>query len=61
MILSLFYRSDTEAEHQLVKQAAVAAGASSAVVCSHWGEGGKGAAALADAVMQACQTPHNFQ
>lgn len=45
----------------MVKKAAVDAGATDAIVCSHWAEGGQGAAALADAVIEACQAPHTFQ
>ncbi|XP_013115695.1 C-1-tetrahydrofolate synthase, cytoplasmic isoform X1 [Stomoxys calcitrans] len=46
---------DTPAEHQLVKAAALKAGAYAAVVCSHWSDGGAGATELADAVIKACE------
>ena len=32
-----------------------------AVVCTHWMEGGKGAVALAEAVIKAAKNPANFQ
>ncbi|KAG8322409.1 hypothetical protein J6590_022861 [Homalodisca vitripennis] len=53
--------TDTDSEHRLVREVALAAGAYDAVVCSHWNEGGKGAVGLADAVIQACQSSHHFQ
>ena len=37
------FGTDSEEELQAVKEAALAAGAFDAVVCSHWAEGGKGA------------------
>lgn len=51
---------DTEAEHALVKKAALQAGAFDAVTCTHWGQGGAGAADLADAVIKACEQRSNF-
>ena len=56
-----FIRSDTQAELQLVKEAAIANGASDAVVCTHWADGGKGALELADAVIAATSKPSNFK
>ncbi len=41
--------------------AAMDAGAEAAVTCNHWAEGGKGAQALAEAVLEACEKPSNFQ
>uniref|UniRef100_A0A4X2MBJ5 C-1-tetrahydrofolate synthase, cytoplasmic n=1 Tax=Vombatus ursinus TaxID=29139 RepID=A0A4X2MBJ5_VOMUR len=55
------FRSDTEAEVELVVRLAKAAGAFDAVKCTHWAEGGKGAAALARAVQNASQAPSHFQ
>jgi formate--tetrahydrofolate ligase len=48
------FASDTEAELAAVKDAAVAAGASAAVVCRHHALGGAGAVELAEAVQEAC-------
>lgn len=59
--LDVFCRTDSSAELEVVKEAALAAGADDAVVCSHWRQGGQGAAALAEAVIKACQEPHSFQ
>lgn len=46
--------SDTSAEHAVIKNAAIEAGAKDAVVCKHWEDGGKGAVNLAKAVEKAC-------
>uniref|UniRef100_T1P9G4 C-1-tetrahydrofolate synthase, cytoplasmic n=1 Tax=Musca domestica TaxID=7370 RepID=T1P9G4_MUSDO len=55
------HSSDTDAEHELIKSAAVKAGAFAAVVCSHWSDGGAGASELADAVIKACENSKNFK
>uniref|UniRef100_A0A8C3T0W1 C-1-tetrahydrofolate synthase, cytoplasmic n=1 Tax=Chelydra serpentina TaxID=8475 RepID=A0A8C3T0W1_CHESE len=55
------FKSDTEAELQLVIQLAKEAGAYDAVKCTHWAEGGKGAVALAQAVQRASQEQSNFK
>ncbi|KAJ8674099.1 hypothetical protein QAD02_005361 [Eretmocerus hayati] len=55
------HQTDTPAELQLVKEAALANGAAAAVVCKHWAEGGQGAADLADAVIAATSKPSNFK
>jgi len=55
------FKTDTPAEVELVRQAAVEAGAEDAVVCTHWMEGGKGATALAEAVVKATEKPSNFK
>lgn len=55
------FATDTEAEIELVRQAALEAGAMDAVVSRHWMEGGKGAVALAHAVVKACEKPSNFR
>ena len=55
------FANDTEAEVEIVRQAAFAAGAMDAVVSRHWMEGGKGAIALAEAVVKACDQPTNFK
>lgn len=55
------FATDTKAEVELVRKAAQAAGAEDAVVCTHWMEGGKGAKALAEAVVKAAEKPVNFK
>ena len=55
------FAADTPAEVELVRKAAIAAGAVDAVVSRHWMEGGKGAIALAKAVVAACDKPTNFK
>ena len=55
------FANDTPAEVELVRQAALEAGAMDAVVSRHWMEGGKGAVALAEAVVKACEKPSKFQ
>jgi len=55
-----FFPTDTNAEINLIKEAALAAGASDAVLAKHWGEGGAGAADLAEAVVKACEEPKEF-
>ncbi|XP_068155521.1 C-1-tetrahydrofolate synthase, cytoplasmic isoform X1 [Drosophila tropicalis] len=53
--------NDTKAEHDLLKKAALAAGAFAAVVSTHWADGGAGAIDLADAVIKACEKGSNFK
>ena len=55
------FETDTDAETELVRKAAQAAGALDAVVARHWSEGGTGARALAEAVVTACKAPSDFQ
>jgi len=55
------FKDDTEAEVELIRKAAVEAGAEDAVVCRHWMEGGKGAIKLAEAVIKAAEKPTNFK
>ncbi|XP_077180004.1 C-1-tetrahydrofolate synthase, cytoplasmic [Paroedura picta] len=55
------FKSDTEAELQLVMKLAREAGAFDAVKCTHWADGGKGAVALAKAVQRASQAPSHFR
>ncbi|XP_019373995.1 PREDICTED: C-1-tetrahydrofolate synthase, cytoplasmic isoform X3 [Gavialis gangeticus] len=55
------FKTDTEAELDLVTQMAKEAGAFDAVKCTHWAEGGKGALALAHAVQRASQAPSHFK
>jgi len=55
------FASDTDAEIEVVRKAAVAAGAEDAVMCDHWAEGGAGAVELAKAVIAACDKPTDFR
>ncbi|HEY6072978.1 MAG TPA: formate--tetrahydrofolate ligase, partial [Anaerolineales bacterium] len=55
------FATDTPAECELVRQAAVEAGAEDAVVCTHWMQGGAGAIKLAEAVVKAAEKPSNFK
>ena len=55
------FATDTPAEVEVVRKAALEAGAMDAVVSRHWMEGGKGAVALAEAVVRACEKPSNFR
>ena len=55
------FADDTEAEVELVQQAALEAGAEDAAVSRHWMEGGEGAVKLAEAVVKAAEKPSNFK
>jgi methylenetetrahydrofolate dehydrogenase (NADP+)/methenyltetrahydrofolate cyclohydrolase/formyltetrahydrofolate synthetase len=55
------FHTDTDAEINLVREASLAAGALDAVGCNHWAKGGAGAIDLAQAVIQACDTPTEFK
>jgi len=55
------FTADTDAEVELVRQAALDAGAYDAVDSNVWAKGGEGGAALADAVVKACEQPSDFK
>jgi formyltetrahydrofolate synthetase len=55
------FKDDTQAEVDLVRQAALEAGAEDSVVARHWMEGGEGAVALAEAVVRAAERPSDFK
>jgi formyltetrahydrofolate synthetase len=55
------FKDDTPAEVEVVRKAAIAAGAMDAVVSRHWMEGGAGAIALAEAVIKAADKPSHFK
>ncbi len=55
------FPTDTQAEWDLIRDRAVTAGASAAVVTHHWERGGEGAAELAAAVEKACDEPKQFR
>jgi methylenetetrahydrofolate dehydrogenase (NADP+)/methenyltetrahydrofolate cyclohydrolase/formyltetrahydrofolate synthetase len=54
------FATDTQAEVELVRKAALEAGAEDSVVARHWMLGGEGATALAEAVVKACEKPVDF-
>lgn len=56
-----FFRTDTDAEVQLLRTACKQSGAFDAVVSKHWALGGQGAIDLAKAVVAACDQPSNFK
>jgi methylenetetrahydrofolate dehydrogenase (NADP+)/methenyltetrahydrofolate cyclohydrolase/formyltetrahydrofolate synthetase/formate--tetrahydrofolate ligase len=55
------FSTDTPAEIELVRNAAVEAGAETAAMSDHWTNGGDGAVELAEAVVAACEKPSNFE
>jgi len=55
------FKDDTDAELEMVREYAASQGAEVAVRSTHWAEGGKGAVALAEAVVAACEKPSNFK
>jgi formyltetrahydrofolate synthetase len=55
------FSTDTPAELEVVRQAAIEAGAVDAVVSTHWMDGGAGARALAEAVVKASRLPSSFR
>uniref|UniRef100_A0A146WJ23 formate--tetrahydrofolate ligase n=1 Tax=Fundulus heteroclitus TaxID=8078 RepID=A0A146WJ23_FUNHE len=54
------FRTDTQAEIDLVCRLAKECGASDAVPCQHWSQGGRGSVELARAVEEAARRPTNF-
>ncbi len=55
------FANDTPAEVELVRKAALEAGAMDAVVSTHWMDGGAGAVKLAEAVAKAAEKPSQFK
>ncbi|MGB9299206.1 MAG: formate--tetrahydrofolate ligase [Anaerolineae bacterium] len=55
------FTADTDAEIDLVIKGALEGGAVDAVESNVWAEGGKGGAALAEAVVKACEKPSDFK
>lgn len=51
------FPSDSEAEHETIREAALEAGAEDAVVAFNWARGGEGAVSLAQAVEKAASRP----
>lgn len=54
------FHTDTDAEVELIRRKAQEAGAYDAVSSNHWAEGGKGAVALGEAIIEACKQASNF-
>lgn len=55
------FKTDTQAEIDLVCQIAKDCGASDALPCNHWAQGGRGSSELAQAVKEAASKPSDFQ
>ena len=55
------FHTDTDAEVELIRRKAQEAGAYDAVSSNHWAEGGKGAVALGEAIIEACKQGSNFE
>jgi methylenetetrahydrofolate dehydrogenase (NADP+) / methenyltetrahydrofolate cyclohydrolase / formyltetrahydrofolate synthetase len=55
------FSTDTPAELELIRKAAIEAGAEDGVVSNHWEEGGAGAVDLGKALIAAAEKPSNFQ
>jgi methylenetetrahydrofolate dehydrogenase (NADP+) / methenyltetrahydrofolate cyclohydrolase / formyltetrahydrofolate synthetase len=55
------FATDTPAEVEVVRKAALEFGAMDSVVSTHWADGGKGSVKLAEAVIRAAEKPSNFR
>ncbi len=55
------FTNDTAAEIEMVKKAALEAGAEAVAMSNVWAKGGEGGAELAEAVVKACEKPTNFK
>jgi len=53
------FTTDTDAEIEVVRKAALEAGADDVALTNNWAEGGKGAVDLANAVIKACESGDN--
>jgi len=54
-------KADTENEWKIVREASLQAGATDAVVSTHWENGGSGAIKLAETVIKTSQQPQEFK
>jgi formyltetrahydrofolate synthetase len=54
------FPTDSQREHDLIKEMALTTGAEDAVTTEHHARGGEGARELAEAVTAACEQPSNF-
>jgi methylenetetrahydrofolate dehydrogenase (NADP+)/methenyltetrahydrofolate cyclohydrolase/formyltetrahydrofolate synthetase len=55
------FATDTPAEVELIREAALQMGAMDAVVSTHWADGGAGSTELAKAVIKAAEKPSSFE
>jgi methylenetetrahydrofolate dehydrogenase (NADP+)/methenyltetrahydrofolate cyclohydrolase/formyltetrahydrofolate synthetase len=55
------FETDTEAEINVIREEAIAAGAEDAIPANHWAEGGAGAVDLAKGVLAASSKPKDFK
>jgi formyltetrahydrofolate synthetase len=55
------FKDDRPAELEVIRKAALDAGAMDAIVSTHWMDGGQGAIKLAEAVIKAAEKPSNFK
>jgi methylenetetrahydrofolate dehydrogenase (NADP+)/methenyltetrahydrofolate cyclohydrolase/formyltetrahydrofolate synthetase len=55
------FKDDTDAEMEMVRKYSEEQGAYAAVKSTHWADGGAGAKALAQAVVEACEQPSDFK
>jgi formyltetrahydrofolate synthetase len=55
------FATDTKAEVEIIREAAMKMGAMDAVVSTHWADGGAGAKKLAEAVIKAAEKPSKFE
>lgn len=55
------FTEDTDAEVEMVREYALSQGAFDAAPTEHWTHGGEGAAELAEAVVNACEQPSDFE
>jgi formyltetrahydrofolate synthetase len=55
------FATDTQAEVEVIRKASLRMGAMDAVVSTHWADGGRGAKALAEAVVRAAGMPSSFR
>lgn len=55
------FETDTEAEIAVIREEALAAGATDAIPANHWAEGGKGAVNLAEGVISASEKQKDFK
>ena len=55
------FPTDSQHEHDLIREISLAAGAMAAVTTNHHAQGGEGAEDLAEAVVEACDQPGDFK
>ncbi|HMD81647.1 MAG TPA: formate--tetrahydrofolate ligase, partial [Anaerolineales bacterium] len=55
------FATDTDAEVELIRKAALEFGATDAIKCTHWADGGAGTKKLAEAVVRAAEMKSDFK